>query len=88
MEWNEECQEALDKIKKYLVNPSILKPPKDGKPLILYLAIEPEALGAMLTQEDDVGVEHATCYLSKKDAAIRNASPRSREDLFSGDMGL
>ena len=48
-EWNDQCHEALDKIKKYLVNPPILKPPKSGRPLILYLAVEPEALGAMLT---------------------------------------
>ena len=65
MEWDEQCQEALDKIKKYLVNPPVLKPPKIGKPLILYLAVEPEALGAMLVQEDDTSVEHAVYYLSK-----------------------
>ena len=48
VEWNEQCEEALDKIKKYLVNPHVLKPHKAGKPLILYLVVEPEALGAML----------------------------------------
>ena len=32
VEWNEQCQEALDKIKKYLVNPPVLKPPKQGNP--------------------------------------------------------
>ena len=37
-EWNDQYQEALDKIKKYLINPSVLKPPKAGRPLILYLA--------------------------------------------------
>ena len=54
------------KIKRYQVNPPVLRPPKVGKPLILYLAVEPEALGAMLVQEDDTGIEHAIYYLSKK----------------------
>ena len=48
VEWNEECQKAFDKIKKYLMNLPVLKPPRQGKPLILYLALEENAMGAML----------------------------------------
>ena len=48
MEWNEECQKAFDKIKEYLTSPLVLKPPRQGKPLILYLALEENAMGAML----------------------------------------
>ena len=39
IEWNEECQKAFDKIKEYLTSPPVLKPPRQGKPLILYLAL-------------------------------------------------
>ena len=35
-EWDEECQVAFDKMKEYLTNPSVLVPPIQGKPLILY----------------------------------------------------
>ena len=42
-------------IKEYLVKPLVLKPPRPGKPLILYIAKEPEALGAMMVQEDETG---------------------------------
>lgn len=35
--WNEDCQEAFDKIKPYLMNPPLLVPPIPRKPLILYL---------------------------------------------------
>ena len=66
VEWNEECQKAFDKIKEYITSPPVLKPPRQGKPLILYLALEENAIGAMLAQEGPEGVEHAVYYLSKK----------------------
>ena len=49
-----------------MINPPVLQPLRPGKPLILYFAIKKEALGAMLAQEDENGVEHAIYYLSKK----------------------
>ena len=36
------------------------------KPLILYLALEDNAMEAMLAQEGPEGIEHAVYYLSKK----------------------
>ena len=48
------------------MNLPILQPPKPGKPLILYLAIEKDAIGAMLAQEGEEKAEHAVYYLSKK----------------------
>ena len=40
------------------MNPPVLQPLRPGKILILYLAIEKEAIGAMLAQEDEEKVEH------------------------------
>ena len=48
VKWNEACQKAFDKIKEYLTSPPVLKPPRQGKPLILYLALEENAMGAIL----------------------------------------
>ena len=48
------------------MNPLVLQPPKPEKPLILYLAIEKDAIGAMLAQEGERKKEHAVYYLSKK----------------------
>ena len=48
------------------MNPPVLRPPKPGRHLILYLAIEKGAIRAMLAQDDDGKVEHAVYYLSKK----------------------
>ena len=66
VEWTKECQKAFDRIKEYLTSPPMLKPPRQGKPLILYLALEENAMGAMLAQEEQESVEHVVYYLSKK----------------------
>ena len=37
--WDEDCQEAFDKMKEYLTSPPVLVPLVPGKPLILYLTV-------------------------------------------------
>ncbi|RDX99204.1 hypothetical protein CR513_17771, partial [Mucuna pruriens] len=67
MEWGMECQEAFDKIKRYLENPPILIPAALGRPLILYLTVLEESMGCMQGQHDATGKkEQAIYYLSKK----------------------
>ena len=66
VEWNEKCQNPFDKIKKYLTSPPVLKPPRQGKPLILYLALEENAMRVMLAQEGPECIKRAMYYLSKK----------------------
>ncbi|XP_022736187.1 uncharacterized protein LOC111289419 [Durio zibethinus] len=66
-EWNDECQEAFDKIKEYLSNPPVLMPPMPGKPLILYLTVHENSMGCVLGQRDETDrKERAIYYLSKK----------------------
>ena len=36
--WNEEHQKAFDAIKQYLTTPLVLIPPREGKPLKLYIS--------------------------------------------------
>ena len=57
---------AFDKIKEYLISPPVLKLPRQGKPLSLYLALEENAMGTMLAQERPKGIEHTVYYLNKK----------------------
>ena len=66
VEWNEEYHKDFDKIKEYLISLPVLKLPRQGKSLILYLALEENAMRAMLVQEGLECVEHAVYYLSKK----------------------
>ena len=65
--WNAQCQEAFDKIKEYLLNPSVLMPPQRGKPLLHYLSLTETAIGALLAQYvEETKVENVVYYISKK----------------------
>ncbi|PKI64754.1 hypothetical protein CRG98_014886 [Punica granatum] len=67
IEWDDDCQKAIDDIKTYLVQSSVLVPPTPGRPLIRYLTVRQQSLGCMLGQEDEfTRAEHAIYYLSKK----------------------
>ena len=67
VKWTEECQEAFDRIKRYLLNPPVLVPPEPGRPLILYLSVMDNSFGCVLGQHDVIGKkEQAIYYLSKK----------------------
>ncbi|XP_058216783.1 uncharacterized protein LOC131327654 [Rhododendron vialii] len=61
--WIDRCQAAFTSIQKYLQNPPVLMPPIPGKPLILYLSVNPSSMGCLLAQEGDKGVEKAIYYL-------------------------
>ncbi|XP_061951794.1 uncharacterized protein LOC133674601 [Populus nigra] len=43
--WDDDCQEAFDKIKRHLQNPPLLVPPTPGRPLIMYLRVTPARMG-------------------------------------------
>jgi hypothetical protein len=74
--WDEECQNCFDSIKRYLLNPPVLAAPVKGHPLILYIAIRPSSIGALLAQHNDEGKEVACYYLScTMVGAERNYSP-------------
>jgi hypothetical protein len=65
--WTEDCQRAFDSIKNYLIEPPILIPPVEGRPLIMYLTVLEDSMGCVLGQRDETGrKEHAIYYLSKK----------------------
>ncbi|XP_070007696.1 uncharacterized protein [Nicotiana sylvestris] len=67
IDWSEECQKALDKIKEYLSKLPILIPPEPGRPLLLYFSVLDRAFGCILGQHDETRRnEQAIYYLSKK----------------------
>ena len=63
--WDEQCQNAFESIKRYLLNPPILAAPVKGRPLILYIAAQDSSVGALLAQHNDEGKEAACYYLSR-----------------------
>ena len=65
--WNEQCQEAFEKIKNYLMKPPILVLSVPEKPLLLYLTTTDTAMGALLAQYlEETKKENAIYYISKK----------------------
>ncbi|KAK2966247.1 hypothetical protein RJ640_008230 [Escallonia rubra] len=50
------------KIKEYLAKPSVLMPPRIGKPLKLYVSAAELPHGSLLAQENTQGFEHAIYY--------------------------
>ncbi|GAU32556.1 hypothetical protein TSUD_218140 [Trifolium subterraneum] len=50
-EWTEECEQALQHLKKALSEPPVLSRPEVGEVLYLYLAVASEAISATLIQE-------------------------------------
>ena len=69
-EWDEECQNALDNIKRYLTNPPVLVAPIKGKVMILYITALDHSLGALLDQENGHGKENA-CYISVEHSLVQ-----------------
>ena len=65
--WNEQYQEAFEKIKNYLMKPPILVPPVPEKSLLLYLTTTNTTMGALLAQYlKETRKENAIYYISKK----------------------
>jgi hypothetical protein len=54
---------AFDEIKRYLTSPSVLQAPKSTVPFKLYVAVEKDVIGGVLTQETE-GKEYIVAYKS------------------------
>ena len=51
-QWNDECEEALAKLKEYLTKPPLLSPLVMGEKLFLYLAVSNTAISSTLIKEE------------------------------------
>ena len=50
--WTDECETAFQELKRYLSNPPLLSPSKEGESLYLYLAISTTVVNAALIREE------------------------------------
>ena len=64
--WNDQCQEAFDKLKAILKSSPVLLAPDFDKSFKLAVDASDIGAGAVLIQEDNNGVDHPVCYFSKK----------------------
>ena len=66
IQWREEHQLAFDSLKEELTRPPVLLSPNFEKPFRLQTDASERGIGAVLSQDDDEGVEHPVAFYSKK----------------------
>ncbi|GAA0184611.1 hypothetical protein LIER_31899 [Lithospermum erythrorhizon] len=64
--WDAACSTTFQDVKTYLMSPSVLATPIQGKLLILYVAGQEQSVGALFAQENEEGKENALYYLSNR----------------------
>lgn len=62
--WDDNCQQAFQILKDYLLNTPVLMPPIPNQPLLLYISATSTALGALLAQQVAEGKEKTVYYIS------------------------
>ncbi|QRW11768.1 Retrotransposable element Tf2 protein [Ceratobasidium sp. AG-Ba] len=81
-EWNQECQQAFEEIKKRVSQDPVLIHPDPDKPFILETNASGTAIGAILSQRGEDGYLHPIAYLSKSyNDAQRNYDTANKELL-------
>ena len=69
-EWNEECDEALETIKKYLAEPPVLTSSEVDETLFVYLAASNVSMSAALFKEDENKKQRLVFFVIKSLADV------------------
>ena len=64
--WDDSCQEAFDKLKALLCHYPVLKSPDFAKPFSLAVDASDRAIGSVLLQIGNDGVDHPVAYYSNE----------------------
>jgi RNase H-like domain found in reverse transcriptase len=64
-DWNDQCQEAFETLKRRFLQEPVLMMPDHSKPLQIESDASKYASGAVLTQTDINGDRHPVAFLSK-----------------------
>ncbi|GKV20500.1 hypothetical protein SLEP1_g30619 [Rubroshorea leprosula] len=81
-QWTDECQQALDELKQYLVSAPLLLKPVEGESLYLYLWVTEEALSSVLLKEHDKH-QKPICYMSKVLQGAEQNYPLAEKAAFA-----
>jgi len=85
--WTEQCQQAMDELKKRLVSKPILALPQSEGTYILDTDASDFGLGAVLSQEQD-GVEHVIAYASRTLNKAQQRYETTGKELLAVVYGL
>lgn len=63
IQWNDECEQAFQQLKKQLCSAPVLHSPDFDKPFLLQTDASDRGVGAILSQEDADGNDHPVAYV-------------------------
>ena len=66
VQWTTECETAFRTLKRLLCSSPVLRATNNDRPFILQTDASDHGIGAVLSQVDDTGVEHAVSYYSRR----------------------
>ena len=80
--WSNECHNAFLDIKTFLSNAPVMAAPEFSKPFKLAIDASDSAIGSVLFQEDDQGIDHPIAFFSRKlNSNQKNYSTIEKEAL-------
>ena len=80
--WTDECEAAFQEVKRYLSNPPLLSPSKEGEDLFLYLVVSMIAVSATLIREKQ-RVQCSVYYISQAFQGAKTKYPRMEKITFA-----
>ena len=80
-EWRETQQTAFKRLQQIMMNLLMVQSLVHRKPLLLYLAANSYAIGALIAQEDRGGVEQPVYYISRCLKRCRNSLPNGKKGM-------
>ena len=81
-QWNDECEEALEKLKEYLMKPPLLSPSVMGEKLYLYLAVSNTTVSSALIREEG-NIQKLVYYTSQAFQVEEASFPRMEKIAFA-----
>ena len=63
--WNQDCDQELATIKKYLIEPPILASPETGETLYLFIVVSDISVSVVLFKEDEHWKKRPIFFISK-----------------------
>lgn len=80
--WTDECEAAFQELKRYLSNPPLLSPSKEGENLYLYLVVSDTAVSGALIREED-GKQLPVYYISQAFQGAESRYPQIEKITFA-----
>ena len=80
--WTEECETTFQELKRYLSNPPLLSPSKEGEDLFLYLVVSITAVSAALIREKNK-IQFPVYYISQAFQGAKARYPKIEKITFA-----